>query len=438
MLTSLYRKPSKLYAVTLRRPICTNHPKLSLIPHRPIPHSLWIAPDTRICLITADPPSSNRTAYKDIVQHRLFPEDLKPRIAKVVSFSKLKTKYKSFESRRHLVAEYDIFLADDRIVTLLPNILGKTFYRATAKRPVPVSLTGKAKYHGKGRENTEGGLKRKRDSVGSGSDTIGLPLDVGADIQKALDSTVLHLAPTVTTAIRVAWAGWPVEWIAENVQAAVEATVTRHIPKGWRGLKSLHIKSADSMALPLWLASELWTNEEDVLNQDAPFADGGFNRKKVKTEGGSIAKIKKEAAELGAVGAKGRKVEPERGSLIKVEKVKSEGEPITKIKKRKSEAEEPVNKTKKRKPGEGGSFDADAQAKIKAKKEKTSKKHHDATAAKLEDSMARKEVVELQERTARKEAAARNAIFELPKKKKEKKEEVVSDVATKKGAVVSV
>jgi ribosome biogenesis protein UTP30 len=47
----------------------------------------------------------------------------------VIPTSKLKTHYKSYESRRQLLAMYDIFLCDNRIYYRLPKLLGKEFYR---------------------------------------------------------------------------------------------------------------------------------------------------------------------------------------------------------------------------------------------------------------------------------------------------------------------
>ena len=46
------------------------------------------------------------------------------KVAKVIGLSKLKSKYESHEAKRNLCAQYDIFLADDRIIPLLPKLLG--------------------------------------------------------------------------------------------------------------------------------------------------------------------------------------------------------------------------------------------------------------------------------------------------------------------------
>lgn len=46
------------------------------------------------------------------------------KIAKVIGLSKLRTKHESFEAKRQLCAQYDLFLADDRILSYLPKLLG--------------------------------------------------------------------------------------------------------------------------------------------------------------------------------------------------------------------------------------------------------------------------------------------------------------------------
>lgn len=322
----------------------------------------------------------------------------------MIAFSKLKIKYKSYESRRQLVAEYDIFLADNRIVNRLPQTLGKTFYRSTAKRPIPVQLTGKTTYHAQNRETGEGKLKRKRDKDAGGPDAVGQPIDVGADIQKALDSTVVHLSPSVSTSVRIAWSGWPVEWIAENIGATVEEITTKHVPKGWRGVRSLHIKSNNSIAIPVWLSSEMWTDDQDVLNQDAPFIEDGFNRPKQKDV---VYRLKAENEK----------------SEKRILAVKSEDDGEPKAKKRKSSDNQPV--------------DEEALARKKAKKEKKERKEKEAAALKLKESTTRKEDLAMQKKAAKREAESKAKTFGTPKPKAEKKAEV-SEVASKKSAIEPV
>ena len=46
------------------------------------------------------------------------------KVAKVIGLSKLRSKYESHEAKRNLCAQYDMFLADDRIIPLLPKLIG--------------------------------------------------------------------------------------------------------------------------------------------------------------------------------------------------------------------------------------------------------------------------------------------------------------------------
>ncbi|KAF2140401.1 uncharacterized protein K452DRAFT_360015 [Aplosporella prunicola CBS 121167] len=228
-----------------------------------LPHSLS-QPTARICLITADP----QRAYKDLIAAPGFPADLGQRIERVIGISKLKAKYKTYEARRQLYAEYDTFLADDRVITFLPAVLGKVFYKSSAKRPVPVHLMGNEKVQ----KDASGKKAKKSGSSGAedkGSAIVGSPEAVAKDIQKALDSALVHLSPSATTAIRIAQASWAPEKITANLEAVVAALTSQEklVSKGWRNVRSLHIKGPDTTALPVWLADELWVDEEEVLDE---------------------------------------------------------------------------------------------------------------------------------------------------------------------------
>lgn len=48
---------------------------------------------------------------------------------KVLSVAKLRRDYKEFEAKRQLSESYDLFLADNRVLPLLPKLLGKSFFR---------------------------------------------------------------------------------------------------------------------------------------------------------------------------------------------------------------------------------------------------------------------------------------------------------------------
>lgn len=182
----------------------------------------------------------------------------------MIAYTRLAKKYKSYEAKRQLLAEYDVFLVDERVARLVPAALGKVFYQSTTKRPIPVCLTGKENWGKKEKKTAYDRLKPKSRTAPT---TIGKPEDVSADIEKALATLAIHLSPSPTLSVKVAYAAWPAEWIQENVDVVVDRVVLKYVPNKWNGLKSLYLKGPDTAALPIWMADELWRDEADVLDE---------------------------------------------------------------------------------------------------------------------------------------------------------------------------
>jgi ribosome biogenesis protein UTP30 len=104
----------------------------------PLPHPLYDFEGAEICLFVKDDKSGagHKDAKKRLAQYE------KKRISKVVGTSKLRTKFESYEQKRILCGQYDLFLADDRILPSLPKLIGKQFFRKK-KQPIPIKLSGK-------------------------------------------------------------------------------------------------------------------------------------------------------------------------------------------------------------------------------------------------------------------------------------------------------
>ena len=221
----------------------------------PVPHSLNASPDLSICIISADP----QRALKDVVASDTFPQSLSSRITRIISLTKLKARYKSFEQRRALRDEYDIFLADDRIVSRLPDALGKIFYKGTSKRPIPVDI---AQHDRKDGKRTTG--EKNKQKGGDRASSFAAPLIVAKEINRAIDCVPVSLNSGTSVAVRIGLASFSAEQLAENTSIIVERIIEKHVVKGWRNIKSIHIKSPTSAALPIWLADELWAEEENV------------------------------------------------------------------------------------------------------------------------------------------------------------------------------
>lgn len=308
----------------------------------------------RVCLITADP----QRKYKELLAHPTFPVELAGKVQRVLGMEKLKTKFKSYEEKRRLLGEYDVFLADDRVITYLPGVLGKVFYKGGAKRPVPVSLEGRRE----GTVDAEGNKRKKLSEGGSKVTKAEVdPKAVAREIERALESALVHLAPSVTTAVKVGVTSQSPEDVQENVQAVVEGLVDRYVTSKWRGVRAVHIKGPETVALPIWLAEQLWEDETEVLDQKPEEGNPGSKKRKR----GALA----EAAE-------------QRPAVIEVPgpdgKMRLLERPDVKASKRKGEdaAADGEKKSKKRKSGDGvGAVDVEAaKAKAAEKLEKEARK----------------------------------------------------------------
>ncbi|KAL6892121.1 ribosomal protein L1p/L10e family domain-containing protein [Trichoderma evansii] len=253
-----------------------------------LPHSLNAAAETTVCLITADP----QRAYKNIVAADDFPAELRKKITRVIDVTKLKAKYGQYEAQRKLFAEHDVFLGDDRIINRLPKILGKTFYKTTLKRPVPVVLKPKAR-------KVDG--KRTKPQKKEGEVNAATPAEIAKEIEKALGSALVSLSPSTNTAVRVGFSDWTAEQIAANVEAVAGAIVEKWVPQQWKNVKSIYIKGAETAALPIWMTDELWLDEKDVIADSegkSEKANIGKKRKNVEeqAEAAPAAKKAKKAA----------------------------------------------------------------------------------------------------------------------------------------------
>lgn len=288
-----------------------------------LPHPLRSADEEnlRICLITADP----QRKYKDLIADPNFPLDLSKRIARVIGLEKLKSKYKSYESKRQLISEYDVFLADDRIITYLPTLLGKVFYKGGSKRPIPITLEGKREsvdeQGNKRRKLAEGGEKVTKKDV--------RPADVAYEVKRAIGAALVHLAPSPTTAIKVGKASMTAEQVQANIDATVESMVEKYVPQKWDNMRALHIKGPETAALPIWLTEELWAAEQDVLEEAPSKENPGKKRKRSALTNDEAGVI-----EVPGPDGKMRRVSKRKSDVAEVE-----AEPIL-PKKRKSETKE--------------------------------------------------------------------------------------------------
>ncbi|KAG2131800.1 ribosomal protein L1p/L10e family-domain-containing protein [Suillus clintonianus] len=185
------------------------HPEHKIKPFKiPLKHALIDPRDTPVCLITKDP----QREYKDLLEsHKI------KFISRVVGITKLKGKFKSYEARRMLLKENGMFLADERVIPLLPGLLGKKWFDAK-KQPIPVCLTRK---------------------------------DLKGELERAIESTYMHQNRGTCTSVKIGLLSHTPEKILDNIKISLPAIVN-NLKGNWDNVQSLHIKTNASISLPIW------------------------------------------------------------------------------------------------------------------------------------------------------------------------------------------
>ena len=102
---------------------------------RRLPHPIWDVEGADVCVIVKDKSGEGHERMKNALRSEREAGRV-TRIAKVIGISKLKTKYKQFEARRRLRDSYDLFCCDDRVIEMMPALLGKTFFKYVFSTPL--------------------------------------------------------------------------------------------------------------------------------------------------------------------------------------------------------------------------------------------------------------------------------------------------------------
>ncbi|CAL8309786.1 unnamed protein product [Boreogadus saida] len=183
----------------------------------PLPHSQRSDTD-EVCLFTRDEP--NMTGDQTQRFYKRLLEEKGINIAEVIPYKLLKTEYKSIESKRRLLGNFDLFLSDDRIRRLLPSHLGKNFYK-NKKDPLSVDLQSKS-------------LARDLKSIIHGTR------------MKVNNKGACSMAS-------IGHSGMTTEQLTDNIESAVKGVVDKMRTQG-PVVKIIHLKSLASVALPIYNA----------------------------------------------------------------------------------------------------------------------------------------------------------------------------------------
>ncbi|ELT88915.1 hypothetical protein CAPTEDRAFT_149919 [Capitella teleta] len=147
-------------------------------------------------------------------------------ISQIVPLKELKLEYQPFEAKRNLSNLSDVFLADARIIRLLPKLLGKNFY---GRNRIPLQIDLESK-------------------------------DLAKEVKTALHLSVCSINRGSTCTIPVGHTALKEDQLTENVMACI-AQMTEKLPGGKDNIHSLHLKTNQSPAVALYLS---YTSGEEV------------------------------------------------------------------------------------------------------------------------------------------------------------------------------
>jgi ribosome biogenesis protein UTP30 len=153
----------------------------------------------------------------------------------------IRNNYKSFEQLRRLRdgeivgEEPALVLADENIVLTLPRLLGKAFYKTPRSTPISIKIS---------------------------------PSTVSKVVDEAFNKSYIRKNAGNCVAVRIGYAGMSVEELVENCIAIWDRCVNQQklVKTGIQDVRSVFIKSGSSVALPVWMADELYS-QEDVLEE---------------------------------------------------------------------------------------------------------------------------------------------------------------------------
>lgn len=196
----------------------------------PLPHG--IRPETTdVCLFTRDEPNMTAEQTEAFYKKLLSQHGIK-QITQIIPYKTLKKEYKPYEAKLRLLKNYDLFLSDDRIRRLLPSHIGKHFYKSK-KAPLSVSLKEK---------------------------------NLAQRLNKIIQGTTLSVnSKGCCYASRVGNTGMKVDELVENIKSAA-TVIGEKLPKKWKNVKLLHLKTTSSVALPIFTSNISNVDDLDTLS----------------------------------------------------------------------------------------------------------------------------------------------------------------------------
>ena len=112
---------------------------------------------------------------------------------------------------------YDLYLADKKVFSFLYHHLGKAFMFKRGL-PLPINLNKN---------------------------------DLKNEFQAAINATHYYTKKTKSLSVRIGRLSMPTNHLVSNA-LTVSKSLVGHIPRGWRNIKVLHLKTVSSVCLPIY------------------------------------------------------------------------------------------------------------------------------------------------------------------------------------------
>lgn len=201
--------------------------------------------DFKICLIVRDGVITSEEELEKIEQAKI------PFLSKILPFQELYKEYKTYDKKRQLLKSYDLFLADDGVITNLPSILGKTFYQ-TYKAPIPIKIVSST--------NLKSSDKKKQFSIETAKNKI----------NQVLNSVSYLLPVSSNITIKVG----NVSKLSKQENLDNLLLTLNHFEdskfnnKESNAIRAVYLKLRSSPALPLYYDETLYLSESDVVEKN--------------------------------------------------------------------------------------------------------------------------------------------------------------------------
>lgn len=210
-------------------------------------------------------------------------------IKKVMELQSLRKKHSSYEQRRELMAKFDLFLADERILPMIGKAVGSKFFDVKKKTPIPINVTRKNSF----------------------------PFA----LKNVLKSTLMYLPNGPCFVVKAGVTSMSKDNLIKNCEQIIKEAPLK-IPKKWKNILNISIKTTESTSLPVYnttpeellefadLVEETETpstttdnkgkkhkkrsREEEKAEQDEVIDDEEEKKKKLKQEKSPLLKALKE------------------------------------------------------------------------------------------------------------------------------------------------